>query len=73
MVETAKGVKGVLGARLTGAGLGGSAIVLVKKDAQEKLAEAVVEAFAKKELEEPNVFAVSPAGGVAVEEMEINE
>jgi hypothetical protein len=33
----------------------------------------VVEAFAKKELEEPNVFPVSPAGGVAVEEMETNE
>ncbi len=73
VVDTAKGVKGVLGARLTGAGLGGSAIVLVKKEGQEKLTEVIKEAFAKKESDEPNLFAVSPAGGVAVEEMEVDE
>ncbi|MBN1574327.1 MAG: galactokinase [Deltaproteobacteria bacterium] len=73
VVDTARGVKGVFGARLTGAGLGGSAIVLVKKESLEDLSGAVVEAFAKKELEEPNVFPVSPSGGVTVEEMEVNE
>lgn len=73
VVDTAKNVKGVLGARLTGAGLGGSAIVLVKKEGEKGLTDAVVGAFAEQSLEEPNIFAVSPSGGVTVEEMETNE
>jgi galactokinase len=72
-VDTAKEIKGVLGARMTGAGFGGSAIVLVKKGNEDILTEAITGAFAKKELAEPDIFAVSPSGGVTVEEMELNE
>ncbi len=72
-VDTAKGVKGVLGARMTGAGFGGSTIVLIKKGNEDNLTEANTGAFAAKELTEPDIFTVSPSGGVTVEEMELNE
>lgn len=71
VVDTARGVKGVLGARLTGAGLGGSTIVLVKKEGEKGLAEAVTAAFTEKELDEPSIFTVSPSGGVTAEKLEV--
>jgi galactokinase len=70
VVDTAKGADGVFGARMTGAGFGGSAIVLIKTKAVDIFSERMKAVFAEKEWEEPVVFPVSPSDGVTVEELE---
>ncbi|MDX3096775.1 galactokinase [Streptomyces sp. ME01-24h] len=54
---------GALGARMTGGGFGGSAIVLVEESASEKTAEAIVGAFAAAGHREPRVFTAVPSAG----------
>ncbi|MDF9813642.1 galactokinase [Streptomyces sp. SPB162] len=62
VVDTAN-ASGALGARMTGGGFGGSAIVLAESDAAEKITEAVVSAFAAAGLQEPRVFTAVPSAG----------
>lgn len=62
VVDTAN-ASGALGARMTGGGFGGSAIVLAESDAAEKITEAVVSAFADAGYGEPRVFAAVPSAG----------
>ncbi len=71
VVDTARATKGVLGARMTGGGFGGSAVVLVKKESLPTFTEAVTAAFAAKEWTAPEVFAVSPSAGAKVERLNI--
>ncbi|WP_431945643.1 galactokinase [Actinacidiphila sp. bgisy167] len=54
---------GALGARMTGGGFGGSAIVLVEESAAEKTAEAIAAAFATAGHREPRVFTAVPSAG----------
>jgi galactokinase len=54
---------GALGARMTGGGFGGSAIVLVREEAAEAVSKAVVEAFAAAGYREPRVFEAVPGAG----------
>lgn len=54
---------GALGARMTGAGFGGSAIALCTTRAVEGVAERVRERFADAGLAEPGIYPVRPAGG----------
>lgn len=54
---------GALGARMTGGGFGGSAIVLVEESAAEKIAEAITAAFATAGHREPRVFTAVPSAG----------
>jgi galactokinase len=54
---------GAWGARLTGAGFGGSAIALVDRDAQHAVARAVTRGFADRGFAAPHVFAVTTAKG----------
>ncbi|MET9876842.1 galactokinase [Actinacidiphila glaucinigra] len=54
---------GALGARMTGGGFGGSAIVLVEEAAAEKTAEAIAGAFATAGHREPRVFTAVPSAG----------
>ncbi|WP_406265567.1 galactokinase [Actinacidiphila glaucinigra] len=54
---------GALGARMTGGGFGGSAIVLVEESAAEKTAEAIAGAFATAGHREPRVFTAVPSAG----------
>ncbi|MER7174309.1 galactokinase [Streptomyces mesophilus] len=54
---------GALGARMTGGGFGGSAIVLVEEASADQVAKSVVEAFASRGLTEPRVFTAVPAAG----------
>ncbi|MFI6940278.1 galactokinase [Streptomyces sp. NPDC050418] len=62
VVETAVAA-GALGARMTGGGFGGSAIVLVEDTLADQVTKAVTEAFAAAALTEPRVFtAVASAG-----------
>ncbi|SDL05215.1 galactokinase [Streptomyces indicus] len=54
---------GALGARMTGGGFGGSAIVLVEEAAAGQVEKAVLEAFASRGLREPRVFTAVPGAG----------
>lgn len=54
---------GALGARMTGGGFGGSAVVLVEDGVADEVARAVGEAFRGAGFGEPRVFAVLPADG----------
>jgi galactokinase len=54
---------GALGARMTGGGFGGSAIVLVEAEAAERVGKAVEEAFGAAGYTSPRVFAAVPSAG----------
>ena len=54
---------GAIGARMTGAGFGGSALALVPTGLVEEVERQVVAAFADAGLDEPEVFRVAPAAG----------
>jgi galactokinase len=62
VVDTALGA-GALGARMTGGGFGGSAIVLTESDSAEKTVGAVSEAFAAAGHAAPRVFEATPGAG----------
>ncbi|MFE1905937.1 galactokinase [Streptomyces gardneri] len=62
VVESANAA-GALGARMTGGGFGGSAVVLVETDRAEAVAAAVGKAFAEAGYAEPGIFPAVPAGG----------
>lgn len=57
---------GALGARMTGAGFGGSAIALVPHDAVPAFGAAVTERFARNGWEAPTVFTVEASAGAEV-------
>ena len=54
---------GALGARMTGGGFGGSAIVLVEAEAAERVGKAVEEAFGAAGYTAPRVFTAVPSAG----------
>ncbi|MEV0976733.1 galactokinase [Streptomyces sp. NPDC049915] len=62
VVDTAL-ASGALGARMTGGGFGGSAIVLAEISAVETITKAVEEAFATAGLTAPRVFEAVPSAG----------
>jgi len=67
LVEIARGVPGVLGSRLTGAGFGGCTVTLARPEAVAALEAAVRETYAKQTGLEPRVWASEAADGAAVE------
>ncbi|MGP3952742.1 galactokinase [Streptomyces sp. 7N604] len=62
VVESAN-ASGALGARMTGGGFGGSAIVLVEEARAEGVAKSVTEAFAEAGHRAPRVFTAVPSAG----------
>ncbi|MEV5885608.1 galactokinase [Streptomyces sp. NPDC052020] len=62
VVDTAL-AEGALGARMTGGGFGGSAIVLARAADVDTLTKAVQEAFARAGLTAPRVFEAVPSAG----------
>jgi galactokinase len=62
VVETAEAV-GALGARMTGGGFGGSAIVLVEEADVEPVTKAVIDAFAAAGYRAPRIFPAVPSVG----------
>lgn len=63
LVVEAANAAGALGARMTGGGFGGSAVVLVESDRAEEVAAAVGKAFAEAGYAVPGIFPAVPAEG----------
>ncbi|MEU7073733.1 galactokinase [Streptomyces narbonensis] len=63
LVVEAANAAGALGARMTGGGFGGSAVVLVDTGRAEAVAAAVGKAFAEAGYTAPGIFPAVPAGG----------
>lgn len=63
LVVTAALAAGALGARMTGGGFGGSAIVLVEADTADATAKEVADAFAAAGHRPPRVFEATPSAG----------
>ncbi len=65
IVETALQTDGVLGARMTGAGFGGCAIVLLKKEAVTAVKRQLSEAFLSRGRREPYFYLTAAAAGLS--------
>jgi galactokinase len=63
LVDTAEGIEGVAGARMTGGGFGGCTINLLKKDIFESFTQQATIAYKAAFGREPVIFAVEPAEG----------
>lgn len=63
LVVSAAGEAGALGARMTGGGFGGSAIVLVEEAQADTAAKSVLAAFASAGYAAPRVFPAVPSAG----------
>jgi galactokinase len=70
IVELATSVRGVLGARVTGAGFGGACAVLLERGCEEALREALVEPFTRRHGHAPGVEFF--AGGAGPHEIEVS-
>ena len=67
LVEIARGVGGVMGSRLTGAGFGGCTVTLARPEAVEPLRAAVLEHYPRRAGLEPRIWVSEAAAGAAVE------
>lgn len=63
LVVSAANAAGALGARMTGGGFGGSAIVLVETADEDTVSRAVLDAFAAEGRTTPRVFPAVPSAG----------
>ncbi|MFD7441024.1 galactokinase [Streptomyces sp. NPDC059909] len=63
LVVSVANAAGALGARMTGGGFGGSAVVLVEEEAADLVTKEVKAAFAAAGHTEPRVFPAVPSGG----------
>ena len=59
-------VPGVLGARMTGAGFGGCAIVLLEREAESQVRQRLGEAFACRRWREPSFYPTFAAAGLTL-------
>ena len=66
LVEAARAVLGVCGARLTGAGFGGSVLALVRREAVAAAQEAMARAYTMRFRRAPTFFVVEPEEGATV-------
>jgi galactokinase len=66
LVEITRGVPGVLGSRLTGAGFGGCTVTLARRDSVAALTETVLQRYPARTGLAPRAFEVSPAAGARV-------
>jgi galactokinase len=66
LVEIAKSIGGVFGARLTGGGFGGAMLTMMKNDAQERFEEVVKKEFKKRTGRDTTVHFAKIADGASV-------
>lgn len=67
MVLLARGVSGVYGSRMTGAGFGGCTVSLVRPDAVDRFIPAVAAAYRDQTGIEPGLYVFRPSEGASVE------
>jgi len=65
-VGLARSCDGALGARMTGGGFGGSAIVLVRADHRDEIASRIVSGFAERFGQACGMFATRAAAGAGL-------
>ena len=63
MVDIALSVEGVLGAQISGAGLGGCIMALIHKDAYDNLEKALIKGYYDPANLEPSMFSCYPVAG----------
>lgn len=63
VVDAARGVPGVLGARLSGGGFGGSCCLLVRPEAADKIAAQITAAYKTAYGDEPTCAVIKPSAG----------
>ena len=66
MVEIAEATPGVIAARMTGAGFGGSVVALVERGAEERLRTAILAQYPPRTGLSPRVFAVEVVDGAGL-------
>ncbi len=68
VVEIARGLrdKGIIGARMTGAGFGGCAVCLVRTDAVKGISRLLDQAYEQAHGEQAEIFASRPAAGARI-------
>jgi len=66
VVDLARSCEGALGARMTGGGFGGSAIVLVRADRRDEIASRIVSGFAERFGQACGMFATRAAAGAGL-------
>ncbi len=71
LVDTGKSVKGVLGARLTGAGFGGCVLFFLKESSIEPLKEKILEVYQEKTGITPQFYKVIPSRGAFSEQISV--
>jgi galactokinase len=67
MVEAARGQRGVLGARMVGAGFGGCTVNLVRREHVERAVQGMAEDYARQTDIRPEIYECSATGGAEVE------
>jgi galactokinase len=65
LVDLARTVGGVYGARMTGGGFGGCTVTLVEADRVGELEEEVVAGYRQATGHTPDVYVCTPAGGAS--------
>jgi galactokinase len=65
MVEIARSMSCVIGARMTGGGFGGSTVNLVSKDGLDEFRERILSEYGKETGTTPSIYAVTPADGAS--------
>lgn len=63
LVEIAREVEGVYGARMTGGGFGGCTVNLLRKGNEERFKEVIVREYKKKFSIDPGIYIVRPSDG----------
>jgi galactokinase len=66
LVDIATDVRGVVAARMTGAGFGGCTVNLVRRDAVDRLRRAIETEYPARTGRTPRVFTVGPAAGAGL-------
>jgi galactokinase len=70
-VDTALGVDGVFGARMTGGGFGGCTVTMLRPDAVERFGEEMARAYQRQFQTTPQIYACrASAGAGEVEDRE---
>jgi galactokinase len=67
MVESARGLPGFYGGRMTGGGFGGCTVNLVESDRAESFARQIAERYQEKTGIPPEIHVCSPANGAGAE------